>query len=85
RESPEQIADRLTQQTRLADPATRKTLLDGGAAAIEASNDPLLVFARILDKPARAVRADYENNVKAVVTKNAALIARAKFGLEGTS
>jgi hypothetical protein len=31
------------------------------------------------------VRADYENNVKAVITKNAALIAKARFALEGKS
>jgi hypothetical protein len=36
-----------------------------------------------LDAPARAVRTDYENTVKAVITKNAALIAKARFALEG--
>jgi hypothetical protein len=36
-----------------------------------------------LDVPARAVRADDENNVKAVITKNAALIAKARFALDG--
>jgi hypothetical protein len=40
-------------------------------------------FVRMLDAPARAVRADYEDNVKAVITKNAALIANARFALEG--
>ena len=45
----------------------------------------MLAFVRRLDGPARAVRADYENNVKAIVTQNAAAIARAKFALEGTA
>ena len=40
---------------------------------------------RVLDVPARAVRADYENNVKAVTTKNSALIAKAHFALDGKS
>jgi hypothetical protein len=30
-----------------------------------------------------AVRTDYENTVKTVITKNAALIAKARFALEG--
>ena len=50
---------------------------------INAYHDPLIDFARVLDAPARAVRADYENTVKAVYTKNAALIAKARFALEG--
>ena len=43
----------------------------------------MIDFARTLDAPARAVRTDNENNVKAVITKNAALIAKARFALEG--
>ncbi len=83
--SPEEIAHALVEGTRLGDPALRTRLLDGGARAIEASHDPLLDFARKLDGPARAVRADYENNVKASVTQNAALLAKARFALEGTN
>ncbi len=84
-ESPEQVATQLVDGTKLTDPKFRAQLLAGGPAAINASNDPMLVFARKLDVPARAVRADYENNVKAVVTENAAKIAKAKFALQGTS
>lgn len=83
--SPEQVASEIVGGTRLADPQARAALLAGGAAAIGASDDPMLVFARRLDGPARTVRSDYENNVKAVITQNAAAIAHAKFALEGTS
>jgi hypothetical protein len=83
--SPTEIAVSLVEGTKLADAKARAELLSGGAAAINGSQDPLLVFARLLDGPARAVRADYENNVKAVITKNAALIAKAKFALQGKS
>ena len=83
--APSEIADALVDGTKLTDAKFRTQLLTGGAAAINASHDPVLEFARLLDGPARAVRADYENNVKAVVTKNAALIAKAKFALQGTS
>jgi Peptidase S46 len=81
--SPEEIADSLVTDTKLGDAKLRAGLLEGGAGAINAYHDPLIDFARALDAPARAVRADYENNVKAVVTKNAALIAKARFALDG--
>jgi hypothetical protein len=81
--SPEEIADALVTGTKLGDASLRAQLLEGGASAIDAYHDPLIDFARILDGPARAVRADYENSVKAVITKNAALIAKARFALEG--
>jgi hypothetical protein len=84
-QSPEQIAAELVGNTKLGDPKLRAQLLSGGAAAINASNDPMLVFARRLDTPAREIRADYENNVKAVITENAAKIARAKFAQMGTT
>ncbi len=84
-QSPEQIAAQIVDGTKLGDPKLRASLLASGPAAIDASDDPMLVFVRRLDGPARAVRADYENNVKAIVTENAAAIARAKFALEGTA
>jgi Peptidase S46 len=84
KKSPEEIADSLVDGTKLADAQVRAQLLAGGPKAIDACHDPLLDFARILDAPARSVRADYEDNVKSVVTKNAALISKARFALEGT-
>ena len=39
---------------RLADPAVRKALWDGGKAAIDASTDPMIVYARRLDARDRA-------------------------------
>ena len=81
--SPEEIADALVTGTKLSEAPLRAKLLDGGASGIDAYHDPLIDFARTLDAPARAVRTDNENNVKAVITKNAALIAKARFALEG--
>jgi hypothetical protein len=81
--SPEEIADALVSGTKLSEAPLRAKLLDGGAGGIDAYHDPLIDFARKLDVPARAVRADNENNVRAVITKNAALIAKARFALEG--
>jgi len=81
--SPEEIADMLVTGMKLAGAPLRAQLLEGGASAINAYHDPLMDFARTLDAPARAVRADSENSVEAVITKNAALIAKARFALEG--
>lgn len=81
--SPEEIADAIVNGTRLNDDKLRAELLAGGPKAIDAYHDPLIDFVRTLDGPARAVRADYENNVKAAITKNSALIAKARFALDG--
>jgi hypothetical protein len=85
KQSPEELADIIVDGTKLADPNLRAQLLAGGAAAINAYHDSLMDFARKLDAPARAVRSDYENNVQAVLTKNSALIAKARFALDGKS
>jgi hypothetical protein len=85
RSSPDELASSLVDHTRLKDAKFRAQLLAGGAKAINAYHDPLIDFARLLDHPARTVRADYENNVKAPITKNSGLIAKAKFTLEGNS
>jgi hypothetical protein len=82
-QSPEEIADRLVDGTKLGDAALRAQLLAGGAGAIDAYHDPLIDFVRSLDVPARVVRADSENSVEAVITKNEALIAKARFALDG--
>jgi hypothetical protein len=81
--SPEEIAAAIVDGTKLNQAPLRAQLLAGGASAINAYHDPLMDFARALDGPARAVRADDDNTVKAVITKNAALIAKARFALEG--
>jgi hypothetical protein len=85
KQSPEEIANALVDGTKLTDATLRAQLLAGGAKTIDAYHDPLIDFVRKLDTPARAVRADYEDNVKAVITQNAALIANARFALYGTS
>jgi hypothetical protein len=85
KDSPHALAARLIDGTSLADPAVRRSLLDGGRKAIDASTDPLIVFAKSYDGLARAVRKDSEDNVDAVIRQNAALISKARFALFGTS
>jgi hypothetical protein len=81
--SPEELAADLIEKTTLKDQATRKKLLDGGAAAITASKDPMILFAKLVDPAARAVRKDFEDNIQAPLAKNSALLAKARFKLYG--
>ncbi|MDB5396629.1 MAG: serine protease, partial [Rhodospirillales bacterium] len=83
--SPVDLAANLVDKTGLKDPAFRKELLEGGAAAIAASKDPMILFARQVDADARAVRKDFEENVDAPLVKNSSLLAQARFKLYGTS
>lgn len=84
-ESPESLAAKLITETKLADPAVRKALWDGGAAAIAASNDPMIALAREIDGESRAVRKIYEDEVQAPVATAQEKIAKARFAVLGTN
>ena len=77
--TPEARADELIAGTKLKDPAFRKELAAGGKAAIDASTDPMIVVARMIDAKAREVRKRYESEVTGVERSNYAKIARALF------
>jgi len=83
--SPGELAADLIDGTTLKDPAVCRRLLNGGQGAIDAANDPLIAFAKLVDADARGVRKDDENNVGAVIDKNSRLIAQARFAIYGTS
>ncbi len=78
-ESPERLAKALVRGTKLADPAIRKALWDGGQAAIDASDDPMIRLVRLVDPDARSVRKRHDDEVDSVVRKNSEVIARAHF------
>lgn len=84
-DSPDSLAAKLVAGTQLADPAVRKRLWDGGAAAIAASDDPMIRLALAIDAPARAVRKRYEDEVEAPVAAAAEKIAAARFKVYGTN
>ena len=83
--SPEQVATSVVGGTKLADPAVRKALWEGGEAAVAASTDPMIVLARTVDPEARAVRKRFEDEVSAPTSKAEESIAKARFAREGTS
>ena len=84
KDSPETLSARLAK-SRLSDPKTRKALWDGGMAAIQASNDPMIKFVLATDGMSRGVRKDYENRVTGPVDRAAQKIAAARFAIYGTS
>lgn len=83
--APEDLARQLVEGTKLADVSFRRSLYAGGAEAIAASTDPMIVLARTVDPDARAVRARYEQEVDAVQQRAGQQIARARFAALGTS
>lgn len=72
------LAARLSQ-SRLADAAYRMELWNGGAEAVAASDDPMIVFMRALDAPARSARAQYSAEVAVPIARAHERIARARF------
>ena len=81
--SPEQCAVNLVKGTQLEDVAFRKKLAEGGQKAIEASTDPMIRFARLLDQPARDVRKKFEQQVEEPQRQAYGQIAKARFALYG--
>ena len=85
KDSPDSLAARLVDGSKLADPALRKQLWDGGQTALDASHDPMIELARAVDPQARAVRKRYEDQVEAPIDAASEKIARVRFRLLGTS
>jgi len=83
--SPRDRADELVRGTRLDDPAVRRELAKGGQAAIEASSDPMILLARLIDVAAREVRTDFEEKVEEPLRQAYTQIAKARFALGGKS
>jgi hypothetical protein len=83
RESPEGLADRLVRGTRLSSPSVRKALWEGGHPAIEASKDPMIVYARQVDANDRALQQRFDAQVDAPLTAAGAKLADARFAAYG--
>jgi len=81
--TPEEAAKTWIGDTKLDDVAVRKQLHEGGPAAVQASNDPLIVLMRTIDPDARALRKTYDDRVDAVERRAGAAIARARFARSG--
>ncbi|HVX58943.1 MAG TPA: S46 family peptidase [Pirellulales bacterium] len=82
-QSPAERAAQLVQGTQLADVEVRRKLAAGGRKAVEASNDPMIQLARLIDGPARTVRKIYEEQVDEPQKQAYGKIAQAQFALYG--
>jgi hypothetical protein len=85
KDSPDTLATRVIEGSTLADPQVRMRLWKGGQQAIDASHDPMIELARLVDPQARAVRKRYEDEVEAPEHAASERIARARFRVYGTS
>ncbi|MEX2142585.1 MAG: S46 family peptidase [Pirellulales bacterium] len=82
--SPRERAAQLVEGTRLHEIAHRKELFEGGRSAIEASDDPMIKLARLVDARDRELRKKYETEVEEPLRQAYAKIAEAKFAKSGT-
>jgi hypothetical protein len=85
RESPDTLAAKLVRESVLADPAARVALYEGGKAAVDASQDPMIRLAAAVDPAARALRKRYEEQVEGPEDRGQEAISKARFAVYGTS
>jgi hypothetical protein len=76
-------AEELVRTTTLGDASARKALLAGGQAAVDASTDPFIALARLLEPRSRELRKRFDGEVLAVERDAYAKIAQAVFAVEG--
>jgi hypothetical protein len=80
-----EVAREVVEGTKLDQVETRRALLKGGAEAIAASADPMIVLARRIDPLGRELRRWEEDQVDAVITAAGERIGRARFAIHGRS
>ncbi len=73
----------LVDGTKLRDPAFRKSLLDGGVAAVEASTDPMIAAARRFDPVWRADYLYRRDNIDSVLEAAGEKLGQARFAVSG--
>jgi hypothetical protein len=82
-QTPKQVATAAVSGSKLADPAERKKLIEGGEAAVAASTDPMIVLARKLDPMRRELVKWTETNVDSVEQKAGEQLGKARFAAFG--
>ena len=83
--TPAEVAKEAFTETKLVDAAFRKSLAEGGEAAVQASTDPLIGLARKVDPFDRQMIKWHEDNVESVETPAGEKIGRARFAAYGRS
>lgn len=75
--------DALVDGTKLGDAAFRKSLLDGGEAAVAASTDPMIMAARRVDPVWRASYVKFRDNIESVFDAAGEKLGNARFAVYG--
>jgi len=83
--TPEQVAKMAIGGTHMADPAFRKSLIDGGEAAVQSSTDPLIVLVRKIDPFVREQTRWRETEIQSKEVPAVEKLAEARFALYGKS
>lgn len=81
--TPKDAAMQLITGTKVADPAFRKSLVDGGKAAVDASSDPMIAMARRIDPIRREQIKWIEDNVESVEQRAGEQLGKARFAAYG--
>ncbi len=81
--TPEERAKEVIEGTKLDEVAVRKQLYEGGLAAVNASNDPLIVLMREVEPDAEAIHARDEDEVQSVFRQKGGGIGKALFAEKG--
>jgi hypothetical protein len=81
--TPEEAAKALVMGSKLGDVAVRRKLAEGGQAAIDACDDPMIGLAKLVDADSRAIRKRIEDELEGVTTPAYGQIAQAIFALLG--
>ena len=84
-QSPAEFARKVVEGTKLSDPAFRKKLVEGGEAAVAASNDPMIELARRVDPMRRELIKWTEDNVRSVEQAGGEKLGQARFAVYGKS
>jgi hypothetical protein len=77
------VTKEMLAGTKLDDVSLRKSLIEGGEAAVAQSTDPFIVLARKLEPLHRKQIEDDKKNFQSVVTPASEKIARALFAVYG--
>ena len=83
-QAPDAAARRLVEGTRVNTLAMRKELLDGGSAAVTASDDPFIVLARVI-APLATRHGMRQAQLNTTISANAELMGQAIFAAYGTA
>jgi len=81
--TPKEVAEALVNGTKLADAGVRRKLVDGGQAAVAASDDAMIVLARKLDPMRRESIKWSEDNVSSVLQRAGEQLGKARFAVYG--